>query len=69
MPRGKFGRRGGEGSRFRERKLTGLADGLLAAREAEGVDGQLATVGASQLDGDLVRGEGASGMLMLGRGF
>lgn len=39
---------------------TGLADGLLAAGEAEGVYGQLAAVCAAELDGDLVGREGAN---------
>lgn len=44
--------------------LTCLADGLLAARQAEGVHSQFATYGASQLDGNVFRRERAAESLL-----
>jgi hypothetical protein len=35
-------------------RRTGFADGLFTAWQAEGVDGQLAAIGASQFVGDIV---------------
>lgn len=38
---------------------TGFADGLFTAGQAEGVDGQLAAIGASQFVWDIVGGQRA----------